>query len=156
MKPYAIVAALLTLMISLGAVPEIKEYRFEWKLIESENFSVSMIKTQDATSMMIYGRIDSLRLTPKEAEAIGVVLGQVDAMATKLKGDTDKSEVVKAGDYNVSFDYSAKYGFTAYIRDGKGIIRASVGLSQKQANDARAFMVQATALAAAVDKKVNP
>jgi hypothetical protein len=100
---------------------------------------------------MSYGRY-----VPKDAETIAAVLSKADAEYAALKGDSDKSDEVKAGDFLVTFRFSAQYGFSISVRpsDRMGGME-SISMTREQAAKVQKFFAMGTKLAAVLGAMIK-
>jgi len=134
----------------------IDDYDLNWNVMKSDDFSMTITKTQDTTKIHLDNRLERLTMEPKDAEAVGAALKKTDAEYAALKGsDTDKSDEVDAGTYKVTFYWTVKYGFYISVRSGERFAMDHVQIERKQANEASKYLVQATKMAAYLDAKVK-
>ena len=133
----------------------IDSYEFEWKVATVGDANLKIVKTDETTRVSISTNNGSLRLSPDAAAQIGNALAKTAEMAKKLKGTSDKSEKVKAGDYVVDFSTSADGRFSAYV-SRPGQVFQSVMLDRETAIAFSPHLKKSKAMAAYVDKKINP
>lgn len=116
----------------------IDDYSFTWTASEVGNISLLIEKTQDKLQVIIRKKsglsFDSLYLSPEEAKEIGVALATIDEYYKKQKdSNSDISEVVKAGNYAVTYHTSTKHGFYARISQaGRITISNQLMLDRKE------------------------
>lgn len=116
----------------------IDEYEFKWKVFEQGDLVMNIVKTKEITNVQLWSG-DSfsrsyLLLSPAEATSIATALQQTRSFFNQHKGtDKDVSDNVQAGDYQVTFRTSVKYGFSVTIRDPSSFSMDNFSLDRTQA-----------------------
>lgn len=139
----------------------IDEYKFEWKVFSEGDLLMNIIKTEETTNVQLRsGDLLSrslLRLTPDEAVKIGSVLEQTRAFFDQHKGtESDVSDRVQAGDYQISFRTSVKYGFSVTIRDPSLLSMNTFSLNRAQATKLQTMLMQVPEMVTFINEKVLP
>lgn len=135
---------------------KIEDYTFQWLVAQQAKARLVVIKDQDSTTVRIDRDFDSISVTPAEAEAIAKALVNTEEYHKRMRAaKKEVSETVKAGKYNVHFNYSPKTGFDVWVRSADAFGR-SVWLDRKQALAFQPWLAQAVAMAAYVDAKIRP
>jgi len=134
----------------------IDDYSFDWVLWRDGDAGLRIEKTQDTTRVRLSANMNRLGLSGAEAEAVGAVLAKTEAVYARLRAaGKDTSEKVKAGGLRVDFDFSQKFGFSAWVI-GKGLLAERIRLTKKHAVAVQPHLAQASALCDFVDRRVRP
>jgi hypothetical protein len=136
---------------------EVDKFDFQWVVWEKAEKRFSINKNQETMQVTIRSdRFGSLIfLTPAEAEAIAPVLAKCDQYYEKLKGDSDKSESVKVGKYDVDFRNSPKYGFSVNLSPSGRLVGDSVSFDRSDAKAVSKLMAKAKSMSAFIDRKIK-
>ena len=172
MKLSAIIVAIVITAIVLPSVSaqetgrrvRIRNWEFEWKVVESGNATFKIIKTDDilytslTAGMMGMSRV---RLTPQQAERVASLLWDTDKQLRVLKGVAEqKNEKVRKkvnadGDIQVVYAYDPKLGGRVYVAEEQSFM-LDVGFSVSEAEALAGKMENAVALCITVDTKIKP
>jgi len=134
----------------------IDDYRFVWVVAKAGDVELRVEKTEDTTCIELCKGMDILTMTPANAEAVAAVLARADQYRQAMKGDAEKRETVKAGQYNVTFANSPKHGFSVSVRSAERFSMNSIYMERKDAKALAVHMAKAKRLTALVDKKISP
>jgi hypothetical protein len=134
----------------------IEQYTFSALVADSGEAKLSVEKTDESTRMLLKSDSDYTYMQPEDAEAIGTALESTDMYWSKFKGSKqDVDETVEAGEFNVIFSNSPKYGFSVYIRTNEGFSLSSASIDRKQAKELSPHFKRSKLLAAHVDKVID-
>ena len=137
----------------------IDKFDLEWIIAESGKAKLIVNKTHATTKIIIRSGVfggDSIWLLPAEAEAVGKALTNVDRYFAKMRNAAkDVSEEVVAGNYEVTFRFSQKYGFSIYVKPTGRFAITTLSLERTQAKLFGPHLQKAKAMAAFLNKKVR-
>lgn len=158
-------AALIVLVVAVAGngqatqpTPEfaIEEFDFVWKVAAQGEDRLLIDKNQERVVVRLQGRMESITMTPADAEKVGSVLQRVDEFAAKYKAATgDVSETIAAGEMQVRFSSSEKTGFYLSV-SSKRLSFSSVLLDRKSAKLFAPHLVKARKMASFVDARIQP
>lgn len=131
-------------------------YEFEWKVFTVNELDYSVIKTQDRNFLQIRKDYSMVRLTSGEAVEISKALALTTEYFKKQSdANVDTSNEVDAGEYNVLFYTSKKYGFAVRIGDDSSTRLTSITLSKDEALKLQIELVKAESMINFVKSKIN-
>ncbi len=143
----------------------VQSWYFRWTVVARGVKAFAIEKTDKGVRTVLIGQIDSIWIPPASAREIGDVLAKTDDYAKKLQARAaalkDKTEpvleTVPTKDCTVTFRVNPTYGFVVSIRHAEGQANvASVLIDQADADALYPAMQKAEAMAAYIDKKINP
>ena len=154
------VLALFLLVVSSIAYSEdeytFDNYEFEWKVFTVNELDYSVIKTQDRNFLQIRKDYSMVRLTSDEAVEISKALAfTTEYFKKQSDANVDTSNEVDAGEYNVLFYTSKKYGFSVRIGDDSSTRLTSITLSKDEALKLQIELVKAESMINFVKSKIN-
>lgn len=159
MKNFYFLTLLLFSFQSLGDEYFIDKYEFKWVVTEQSGVSLSVIKTDEITYLRLTTKgsaYKQIRLTENEAKELSNSLKKTREYFNIQKGSKkDVTEKLIAGDYEVSFSTSPKYGFSVFIRKKSGLLYESLVLEKAEAIDLQPYLGKASELINFVDKKIS-
>lgn len=131
-------AILLTTPTAISKDYVVDDYSFTWTVAESGNTSLLIEKTDEKLRVIIRKKsgisFDLIYLSPEEAKEVGIVLAKANEFYNKQKDNkVDTSEIVKVGNYTVTYLTSTKHGFSAIIRQSELIAIGGLVLDRKEA-----------------------
>jgi hypothetical protein len=149
----------LVALLAQAAEPALKieEYRFEWTVAEAGKAKLFVEKTNETTRIRIYDEHNFLSMSPADAKLVGIALAQADKYYAKFKGSKeDVQDSLAAGEHEVTFRTSVKYGFGIYIREKERLAFGSTtSLDRKQAAAFAPYLKRADEMADQVDKVIG-
>jgi hypothetical protein len=162
--------ALIVIMASSVVAQEanrrvrIRNWEFEWKVVESGSVSFRIVKTDDALYTRITAGLtgmNSIRLTPEQSVRIAPLLWDAGKQLRVLKGVAEqKNEAARKkvdieGKIEVLYVYDPDQGGRVYVSEEQSFI-LGVGFNVSEAETLAGKMEQAAALCKVVDTKVRP
>ena len=160
---------LLIFLVSFTILPSqshaeefiINDYTFTWKASKVGNVSLRIVKDRFGTAATLSnpgGRIATLFLSGEQARAIGDALAKADFFYKKHKENWDRqsSDVVKAGDYRVTFASQEGGNDFSVTIDQKKKFSPAVHLRKDSALKIAGQLQKAAGMIAYVDKRIVP
>lgn len=153
---------LMSVFLSSAAVADdyvIDDYSFKWEVESFGDVKLALEKSNDALKVIVTVKrgigMDSLYLTPSEAVGIGEALKSTEEYYKKQKGaKEDVSDTVKAGNYDIRFSTSVKYGFGVHVKE-KRMFSSGVYMERKEARKLSKLLRESEEMAGFLDKQVD-
>jgi len=136
---------------------KVENWHFTWTVAEKGEAKFQIVKTDERLTCVILRNFDALYPTAEQSSAIGGVLGKADEYFEKMRGsDADTTETVKAGNHNITFRWSAQFGFSITIRPDERMAMRSVRMDRAEAKEIASAMANAVKMVQYIDERIKP
>lgn len=152
---------ILTTAGTLGFAQEfsIDDYQVRWTYLHAGNTQIRVVKTEEDSFISVYksnGLVSaSASLHGDEAVQVGQALARTQEVFEQQQGASDNvSEVVEAGNFNVTFRTSVFNGFTVVIQENTRFSTNAVTLVLDEVLAIQQHLLKANEMLEFLDSKI--